>query len=70
MREKYKYEIGDLISVKSENYKDIAIILTVSVPNYDNLYEFYQVYSALSGEVYIIPQGMIVGEITTNLFDI
>ena len=64
------FEVGDLISVESKGFSDIAIILSVSVPEYDNLYEFYQVNSALSGETYIIPQGMIAGEIISNLFDI
>ena len=63
---KYKYEIGDLISVISEGFTDIATVLNISVTDYDKLYEFYEVGSALSGEIYIIPQGMIEGEITGN----
>ena len=70
MKTKYKYEIGDLVYVVSKNFKDVAIILSVSVPHYDKLYEFYEVNSAVSGENYIIPQGMIEGEITSYPFDI
>ena len=70
MRTKYKYEIGDLICVASEGFRDVAIVLNISITDYDKLYEFYEVSSAFSGEVYIIPQGMIKGEITSNLFDI
>ena len=58
------YNKGDLVIVDDDkNFKEIAVIVSPSIPMYHRLYEFYQVFSVVSGCVYIVPCEMVKGKI-------
>ena len=58
------YNKGDLVIIDDEkDFKEIAVIVSPSIPMYHRLYEFYQVFSVVSGCVYIVPCEMVKGKI-------
>ena len=57
-----KYVKGDLVVVDDgKNFKEIAVVVSSSIPMYHRLYEFYQVFSVVEGCVYIVPCELIKG---------
>jgi hypothetical protein len=58
------YVKGDLVIIDDDkNFREIAVILSSTIPMYHRLYEFYQVFSIIEGCVYIVPCEMVKGRI-------
>ena len=61
---KETYNKGDLVFVDDgKTFKEIAIVLSTTIPMYHGSYSFYQVFSVVEGHVYIVPCELVIGEI-------
>ncbi len=59
-----EYRKGDIVIVDDDKgFRELAVIVSPSIPMYHRLYEFYQVFSIDSGCVYIVPCEMVKGKI-------
>ena len=66
VKEKKLYNKGDLVIINDgKTFKEIAVIISESIPMYHRKYEFYQVFSVCEGHVYIVPCDLVMGEIKT-----
>lgn len=64
--QKETYDKGDLVVVDDERgFKEIAVIVSATIPMYHRMYEFYQVFSVVGGCTYIIPCDLVKGKILT-----
>ncbi len=62
--EKEHYNKGDLVIVDDKKgFREIAVVLSATIPMYHRKYEFYQVFSVREGHVYIVPCDLVQGEI-------
>ena len=66
IEEKELYNKGDLVIIDDgKTFKEIAVIVSESIPMYHRKYEFYQVFSVSEGHVYIVPCDLVLGRIKT-----
>lgn len=66
IEEKEQYNKGDLVIIDDgKTFKEIAVIISETIPMYHRKYEFYQVFSVSEGHVYIVPCDLVVGTIKT-----
>ena len=66
VKEKKLYNKGDLVIINDgKTFKEIAVIISESIPMYHRKYEFYQVFSVVEGHVYIVPCDLVVDRIET-----
>ncbi len=66
VEEKKLYNKGDLVIINDgKTFKEIAVVISESIPMYHRKYEFYQVFSVTEGHVYIVPCDLVVGRIET-----
>jgi len=66
IEQKKLYKKGDLVIINDgKTFKEIAVIISETIPMYHNKYEFYQVFSVCEGHVYIVPCDLVVGKFKT-----
>ena len=62
IEKKEVYVKGDLVLIDdNKNFKEIAVIVSSTIPMYHRLYDFYQVFSVIEGTVYIVPCELVKG---------
>lgn len=60
------YNKGDLVVIDDQKgFKEIAVVISESIPMYHKKYEFYQVFSVKEGYVYIVPCDLVKRKIKT-----
>jgi len=55
------YKKGDLVIVDDEKgFREVAVVISESIPMYHRKYEFYQVFSIVEGCLYIVPCDLVI----------